>query len=515
LKILTAEQIRAADVYTIKHEPIKSIDLMERAGAKCFDWIYDHAPKLFPPSITEESAYVFNVVCGVGNNGGDGLVIARLLQRNGYNVEITVVHFSGKPAPDFEANFAKLGSAKKTVVEVKKAADIPKFASDSVIVDAIFGSGINRPAEGIAADTIDAINGSGAMVVSIDLPSGLYSEDNSKNDFGHVVKANHILTFQTPKLSFFLADTPASGAKLHILDIGLHADYMRDVEVIHHLYTANDAKHHRQTRNKFSHKGTFGHVLLLAGSYGKYGAAALAAKGCLKAGAGLVTSHLSAGGAQAIGMAVPELMLSIDPSPTGISELPKLESFTAIAAGPGMGTSEDATRVLKRIIQEAQVPLVLDADALNILADQKTWMAFLPKGTILTPHPGEFARLIGEKLSHFESIEKQREMSQKYGIYILLKGAHSTLSLPDGQVLINSTGNAGMASAGMGDALTGIIAGLLAGGYSPMKAAALGMYVHGCAGDLALGQESPESLTASDLIAHLGRAFNNIGYADM
>jgi NAD(P)H-hydrate epimerase len=211
-------------------------------------------------------------------------------------------------------------------------------------------------------------------------------------------------------------------------------------------------------------------------------------------------------------MAIPELMLSVDPSSNAITDLPPLDPYTAIAAGPGLGTSAEAATVLKRLIQESKVPLVLDADALNILAENKTWLAFLPKGTILTPHPGEFARLTGAQLSHYDGIEKQREMSRKYSIYILLKGAHSSLSLPDGQVLINSTGNPGMASAGMGDTLTGIIAGLLGAGYGPMKAAALGMFVHGLAADLAIGHESQESLLASDLIAHLGRAFNQIGY---
>jgi NAD(P)H-hydrate epimerase len=255
-------------------------------------------------------------------------------------------------------------------------------------------------------------------------------------------------------------------------------------------------------------------VLLLAGSEGKWGAACIAASGAIRAGAGLITAHIPQAGAQILCASLPEAMVSLDEGQDHLTTLPSLDPYAAIAVGPGLGTSEDAARLVKSLIQQASVPLVLDADALNILADNKTWMAFLPKGSILTPHPGEFARLIGEKISHYDGMQKQREMSQKFGIYILLKGAHSSLSLPDGQIIINSTGNAGMATGGTGDVLTGVIAGLLASGYAPMKAAAMGMFVHGRAGDLALEGQSMESLLATDLIAHLGKAFNSIGYAD-
>lgn len=510
MKILSAEQIRAADAYTIKHEPIKSIDLMERASGLCFDWIYDNAPKLFPPSITEESAWVFHVVCGVGNNGGDGLGIARQLQRNGYNVEISVVHFTDKASDDFTTNFGKLGAAKKLVKEFKKSGDVPAFAHDCVIIDALFGTGISRPAEGIAADVIHAVNASGATVVSIDMPSGIFAEDNCDNDLSIVVRADHVLTFQSPKLSFFLADCSEFIGQVHILDIGLHRDFMNEVKTVHHLVTEQEVAAYQKPRSRIDHKGTFGHALIIAGSSGKWGAAAISALACFRTGPGLVSAHVGKEGASLICTHVPEAMISLDEQPDHFTSLPDITQYSAIAIGPGLGTGDDTTRTFKLLIQEAKVPLVLDADALNILAENKTWMAFLPKGTILTPHPGEFARLCGEKLSHFAGIEKQRELSQKYQICILLKGGHSTLSLPDGKVIINSSGNPGMATAGMGDALTGMITGLLASGYGPEKAAAMAMYIHGKAGDLALGSQSHESLITTDLINHIGQAFKSL-----
>lgn len=327
------------------------------------------------------------------------------------------------------------------------------------------------------------------------------------------VRAHHVLTFQSPKLVFFLAEYAEFVGEVHILDIGLHPEFLEKVPAAFHLITAADAVAMRRPRARYSHKGTFGHALLLGGSRGKWGAIALATRACVKSGAGLVTAHTNVEGAALIGFHAPEAMTSHDTHPDRLTELPDTAPYHAIGVGPGMGTHTEAARMLKKLIQEAGKPLVLDADALNILAEEKTWMSFLPKGSILTPHPGEFARLTGEKFSHKAAMEKQREMSQKLGVFILLKGAHSSLSTPEGDVFINTTGNAGMATGGTGDVLTGIITGLLASGYSPLHAAALGMYVHGRAGDNALASTSMESLSATDLIHGLGVAFNDLGYA--
>lgn len=510
MKILSAEKIREADAYTIKHEPIKSIDLMERAGTLCFDWLYQAAPNLFPKSVTEESDWVFYVVCGVGNNGGDGMVISRLLQRNGYNVEVVIVEVSDKHSKDFTTNLDKLGKGKKSITHIRKDKDVIDFTDDAIIIDCIFGTGLNRPVEGIALEVVKRINACQSTVVSIDLPSGLYDGDNSKNDFNGIVRSDFILTFQVPKLSFFLAENASVVGQVEILDIGLHPDFMESIETDYHYFIQNEAAAMRKLRPLFSHKGTYGHALIIGGAYGKWGAAILSAMACMRSGAGLVTSHIGEVGADLILQAMPEIMISSDKSEGKFTNVPELAPYNAIGVGPGIGKAEETIRALKLLIQEAKVPLVLDADALNIISDNPTWLAFLPKGSILTPHPGEFTRLVGKKLSHFDSIEKQRELSRKHGIFILLKGAHSSLSFPDGRVLINSTGNPGMASGGMGDTLTGIITGLLASGYKPLEAAALSMFVHGRAGDLALKNQSVESLVATDLIENIGNAFESL-----
>lgn len=513
MKIFSTDQIREADAYTIKHEPIKSIDLMERAASACFDWIYERAPKLFPKHV-EEREWVFSVVCGTGNNGGDGLAIARMLMKSGYNVEVITVHLSDKTSADFDTNFEKLGAAaRKKVIKVKKKADLPGMDAGGVIIDALFGSGLNRPAEGLAAEVIEAVNASAAAVISIDLPSGVFADGNAEAAKAPAVAARHILTFQTPKLAFFLAEYDDRIGEVHILDIGLHADFLEKTDADFHLFTEREAREVRRPRTRFSHKGSYGHALIIGGSRGKWGAAVLAAQACLKSGAGLVTAHLAAGGRLAAGIRVPEAMISEDPAEHHFTEVPPLAPYKAVGIGPGLGTAEETGRALKLLIQECKVPLVLDADALNIIAENKTWLAFLPKGSILTPHPGEFARLIGEKSSHREGMEKQRELSVKHGIYILLKGACSSLSTPSGKIVINATGNPGMATGGTGDVLTGIITGLAASGYSPFEAAALGMYIHGKAGDEALKTKSVEALTAGDLTAMIGPAFNDLGYA--
>ncbi len=480
---------------------------MERAAGRCFDWIYENAPKLFPPSITEEGQWQFHVVCGTGNNGGDGLAIARLLNRSGYNVSITVVHISGNESDDFKANYGRLGPLKKSLSEVRKASELPAFPNDCVIIDALFGIGLSRAADGLGANTIERINNSGALVVSIDMPSGLFCDSNPNADLHKIVHSNHVLTFQNPKLSFFLAECAPVVGKVHVLDIGIHPAFIRDTDTSYHLVDNHFAKALWKPRNRFDHKGTLGHALLIGGSSGKWGAISLSAKACLRAGAGLLTVHTGAAGAATILHHTPEAMISTDDA-GHFGYLPTLSQWSAVGVGPGMGTHEESARALKLLIQESTAPLVIDADALNILSENKTWLSFLPKGTILTPHPGEFSRLTGHKMNHFDGVQKQRELSAKYGVHILLKGAHSSLSTPDGNVCINLTGNPGMATAGMGDALTGIITGLLASGYTPYAAAALGMYIHGLAGDLA--PQSHESLLATDLIETIGQAFNTL-----
>ena len=503
MKILNASQIREADKYTIQNEPISSIDLMERAASRASQWILKN---YFEENPSINKVHVF---CGMGNNGGDGLVIARQLDANDVEVKVWLVHFSDNQSEDFKENLDRIHDSIE-IVDLKDDSDLSEIDKEDLVIDAIFGTGLSRPPEGVAGNVIMELNSSGAEIVSIDMPSGLYDEDNAKNDYKRIINARHTLTFQNPKLSFFLAENEMKVGEVHVLDIGLSEEFIGSIESSYQLVDDEIARALHRKRNTYSHKGTFGHALLVGGSEGKWGAIALAARACLKSGAGLLTVHTARKGSEIVHDSVNEAMLSADPENEFISEVPDLAPYKVIGLGPGIGKREETQKAFKRLIQNSPAPLVIDADALNILSENKTWMAFLPAGSILTPHPGEFSRLADFKGSHYDAIQKQVELSRKHSIYILLKGAHSTVTTPKGQIFVNSTGNPGMASAGMGDTLTGIVTGLISSGYTSAESAILGMYIHGKAGDLALENESVESLIASDLINYLGKAFQGL-----
>lgn len=506
MKILSAAQIKEADQFTIQHEPIASIDLMERAARACFSWI-----RQFILS-SENRTPSFTIVAGTGNNGGDGLALARMLHDEKWPVQVFLIGNSEKGSPDFKANLSRL-NAKQIQVERLDLSDAPDFEKADFIVDAIFGTGLNRPVAKEFKHLFEAISEAEAQVISIDLPSGLMADAPIEAE-AIAVQADIVLTFQNPKLSLLLSEHAPFVGNMKVLDIGLHPDYINAVRTAYQYFTINGAARVRKRRMQFSHKGTYGHCLVIGGSNGMWGAPIMTAKACLRAGAGLVTVHTGGAGAQAVHANLPEVMVLSDAERHFVSELPELNKFSHVIIGPGLGQSPESVQVFKSLIQISPVPLVIDADALNILADNPTWLSFLPKGSILTPHPGEFARLVGKKPSHFEALHLQAERSRKFGVYMVLKGANTSVSLPDGSIWINSSGNPGMASAGMGDALTGIIGGLLASGYTAAEAAIFGVYLHGHAGDMALTEQSLESLLASDLINHLGKAFQSIGYAN-
>ena len=510
MKILTAEQIREADTYTINHEPIASIDLMERAAYKCVDWICENVG-VISPGAHHLSECCFDVLVGLGNNAGDGLAIARILADRGAKVSVTISSPGKEGSADFEINLSRL---KKSSVEIKEYDSTLKrieLFEGSTIIDCLFGIGLNRQAKGDFLDLIFQMNSAENRVIAIDLPSGMIADGVSEIDTQGIVAADFTLSFQSPKIAFFLSDYAFYLGKLVLLDIGLHKDHLNSVGAKYHLVTKEVAARFRKHRGPFDHKGTFGHALIFAGSQGMRGAGVMAAKGALRVGAGLVTLHTDKMGVKIIHNQISEALVSIDTGKEAfITNLPNLSGYNALAVGPGIGVRRETASFLKLLIQESSKPIVLDADAINILSQNPTWLAFLPKRSILTPHPGEFARLVGRRLSHYDNIQKQIELSQRFGIYILLKGGRSSLSLPDGQILINDSGNPGMATAGMGDVLTGIIVGLLASGYSAMEAATLGMFIHGYAADLALENESYESLIATDLLTYLGRAFKSL-----
>lgn len=491
MKILTSSQIRQADAYTIENEPVSSVNLMERAATKCFDWINSKIDK----------SKKIHVICGLGNNGGDGLVIARLLYKSGYRVALVILKHSEKSSDDFKRNYERLKKLKNiSISEISNAAKFPEINNNDVIVDAIFGSGLTKPVEGFIADVIHVINKTKAFVISIDLPSGLFSEDNTSNNIKNIINADVTLTFQVPKLAFLFPENYIFTGEWILLDIGLDKNFIEGLSSSYYFLEESDIKLLIKPRGKFSHKGNYGHAVLFSGSYGKMGAAVLGSKACLRSGAGLLTTHIPKCGYEIIQIAVPEAMCSIDDEKEFLSSLPDISNYNAVAIGPGIGQKEETEKMMKLLIQNCSVPVIFDADAVNILAENKTWLSFLPKGSILTPHPGEFARLAGKTSNSIHRMELQKEYSIKFGIYIIYKGAYTTVSTPDGRFFFNSTGNPGMATGGSGDVLTGILLGLKACGYSSFETCLIGTYIHGYAGDLAAKEKGETSMIAGDII---------------
>ncbi|MCD4772101.1 MAG: NAD(P)H-hydrate dehydratase [Bacteroidales bacterium] len=501
MKILPIEKVRQADAYTIKNEPIKSTDLMERAGTQIYNWIINHI----------EKSQTVKVFCGLGNNAGDGLVVARLLVGKKYKVQLNVIRFSKKTSDDFETNYKRLEKLKGLEINnINKVDKIPEIYKNDIIVDAIFGSGLSRPVEGFIGDVILKINRSKALIIALDAPSGLFCDESSINHKGKIIEADYTLTFQFPKYAFLFPENDKYVGKWEVLPIGLHKDFIDSVEVKNYLIEKNDCLKILKKRNKFSHKGNYGHALLISGGYGKMGAAVLASKACLRSGAGLLTTHIPAKGYNIVQTAVPEAMTIIDENEEYFSEVPDLSNYDVIGVGPGIGTEKQTQNALKLLIQNSGVPIVFDADAINILGENKTWLSFIPEGSIFTPHPKEFERLAGKSKNNFDRIEMQKEFSFKYKSYVVLKGAHTSITTPNGDCFFNSTGNPGMASGGSGDILTGIVLGLLAQGYHSLEAAILGVYLHGLAGDIAAGKQSEEAMIASDIVESLGEAIKSI-----
>lgn len=499
MKIFRTCDISKIDQYTIKNEPISDIDLMERASLTVVNYIINE---------TDFSGDVL-VFCGPGNNGGDGLAVARLLAENSrFNVSVFILNFGkelkGSPAINLERIKT---NCKIPVTFLENENQLPNINSESLVVDALFGSGLNRPLENLAAKIVQHINNSNADVLSIDIPSGLMGENNTNNISENIIKATKTITFQFSKLSFFFPENENFIPNWSIKDIKLHPNAIENTESIFHYLDDNEAKKQIKTRNKFSHKGTYGHALLISGSYGKMGASVLASKACLRSGVGLLTTHIPRLGYQIIQSSIPEAMTSIDNSDLMFSNIEKVEIYSSIGIGPGIGTKNNTRKGLKNLIEKTHNPLVLDADAINILAEDEELQNKLPENSILTPHPKEFERLTGKVNNGYERMLKAQEYAATHNVILVVKGAHTMIVNSNKQVWFNSTGNPGMATAGSGDVLTGIILALLAQGYKSIDAAKLGVYIHGLAGDIATTQRGYEALIASDIIENLGEAF--------
>lgn len=498
MKLFTCRQIAGIDQLTMQLEPIASIDLMERASMQIADWLMRN--------IDSDCKLWF--FAGPGNNGGDALAIARLMALTGFKCAVYLVDFGRELKGDPAINWQRLKQQGKADLRtIGSENSIPEIPANVVVIDGLFGSGLNKPLDGQAAAIVRRINQSGAKVISIDIPSGLFGEDNSQNDSLNIIRAEKTLTFQFPKLAFLFPENERFVGDWEVLPIGLHPEAIHQTGSSFFYLNKEFISGKMEKRSKFAHKGTYGHALLIAGSYGKMGAAVLASKACLRAGVGLLTSHLPKCGAQIMQTALPEAMISIDQSETVFSELPDLTAYSAIGAGPGLDKKPETTAALKTLLQAKPAKLVLDADALNILSKHQDWYQLLPENTILTPHPKEFERLAGSSANSWERLQKQLQFSAQYQVIVVLKGAHTCVTFPDGRAFFNSTGNPGMATAGSGDVLTGIILGLLAQNYSSENAALIGVYVHGLAGDLAAAQLGQMALIAGDIVDRMGNAF--------
>ena len=500
MKIFTSAQIHELDRYTIEHEPIKSIDLMERAA------------KAITRAITEEWAMHTPVVvfAGPGNNGGDALAVARLLINEGYRVRTFLFNITNHLSDDCVTNRQRLrdGRHAKDFTEVTSKFDPPELTADTLVIDGLFGSGLNKPLAGGFASLVKYINQSPAKVVSIDVPSGLMTEDNTYNVRANIIHATLTLTLHEKKLAFFFSDAQQFIGRLKVLDIRLSQEYVQKAEAQYYVLEENDIRSRLLHRDDFSHKGSMGNALIVAGSYGMAGAAILATRACLRSGVGKVTALTPKKNYDIMQISIPEAVLHMDHEETAFTEAVDTDDFDALGIGPGLGRQEPTAIAMIAQIRRAQCPIVADADALNILASHRAWMQQLPKGIIMTPHPKELDRLTGSPANaDFERLHRTRELAKSLQAYILLKGHNSALCLPNGDVVFNPTGNSGMATAGSGDVLTGIITALLARGYNQQNACIVSMYLHGLAGDLAVKTLGKESLTAGDIIDYLPQAF--------
>ena len=496
MKIFSAAQIKEADKKTLEKQDISSEELMERAAGLVFEEIHNRLQNAEIP---------IKIFCGIGNNGGDGLVIGRLLLEQGYNVTIYVVNYSDQRSQEFLANYDRVKNmTEKWPSLLKSETDFPQIKSGDFVVDAIFGVGLNRPLVDWVAGLVQHINNSGAFVLAVDLPSGLMA-DRPMSDPDSVIQANYTITFQTPKLSFFLPTTAEFVGDLQVLDIGLDREFLVETNPVAQLIGKTEAKALYTPRKKISHKGTYGHALIVGGSYGKIGSVCLSATAALKAGAGMVTIFAPSCGYEILQTALPEAMVLTDENDKMLSNINHGMDPSVIGFGVGVGTEEKTVQAFEQLLKKNKKPMVVDADGLNIIARNKEFLKLLPEGSILTPHPKELERIIGSWENDFQKLEMAQQLVEKYKLILVIKGTY-TFTLTSEEMYINSTGNPGMATAGSGDVLTGVITAFVSQGYEPLRAAILGVYLHGKSGDIAAEKLGFEGVIAGDIAAHTGAA---------
>lgn len=496
MKIFTAPQVKALDKRTIKEQNLPTLELMERAAKAFTNWFLKHY----------DFRQRIQVICGIGNNGGDGLAIARLLYERDYSVTVYVLKFSANLTKDFKRNLESLRYRSIEIIYVEPGDKLPNLSPDAVTIDAILGSGLSRPIAGWLVNIIKQVNDNVKTVIAVDIASGLFADGHTDNI---TICPKQTFCFELPKLAFFFPENYRRVGDWYLDTIQSSKKGINETTTPYYYITPEIIFNTYRPRSKFDHKGTYGRAMLIVGSKGMMGAGLLAAKAALRSGVGLATVHVPQCGYTIAQTAIPELMVSLDSDADSFSEVPDLSRYNAVGVGCGLGESEQTTNALKTFLENVSLPVVIDASALNIIA-ANNWHHLIPKNSIITPHHGEFHRLFGETSNDFERNNLQRTKAKELGILIILKGAHSSIACPDGNCYFNSTGNPGMATGGSGDVLTGILTAFLTQGYTPLEAALLGVYLHGFAGDLAADEHGYVSMIAGDIIDFLGKAFGKI-----
>lgn len=502
MKIFTSNITREIDAATCEAQKIDSLDLMERAaGAVSCEIISRFLP-------TQRIV----VIAGPGNNGGDALAVARMLFEQGYRkIEVFLFNVIGKLSHDCDEERKKLITMEGIdFTEVKKDFQPPYLCDEDVVVDGMFGGGLRQPLQGGFKALATYVNDSGAYVISIDVPSGMFGEWNENVRHSDMVHADLTLSFQTPKLAFFFPENADAVGEWKLLDIDLDEKKMKEIPSEFMLVEARSVRPLLKRRPLFSGKRDFGSVMLFAGSAGMMGAAVLASRSCLRCGVGLVTVHSAKVGMSVLQTAVPEALFEPDRNENYVFDMTMHHEHQAVAVGPGLGTNDRTIDALEALLKNCKSPMVLDADALNCIAKRPQLLSLLHANTIITPHVGEFDRLFGEHHNSESRLKKAIDMAKYYNIIIVLKGHYTATVRPTGKVYFNSTGNPGMATAGSGDVLTGVIAALLAQGYRPEVAATIGVYIHGVAGDMAVEKTGEWGLLASDIAEHCGLAIKAV-----
>lgn len=500
MKIFSVKESKELDEYTVIKEGVSFLDLMERAASAVTYEIMSRWRRNTPVV----------VFAGPGNNGGDALAVARMLRNEGYEVAVYLFNTSKTLTPCCAKNFERLQGMDMEITEVVQTFMMPDLTSGMLVVDGLFGAGLSRPLTGGYVSLVTYINESEADVISIDVPSGLYGEDNRGNYHNTIVKADITVSFQCPKLAFMFKENAPYVGEWRVADIGISQTIIDKKETPYNYVEIEDLANLVVRRPRFSDKRDYGHLLIMAGSVGMMGAAVMATKAALRSGAGLVTIHSAACGEDILQSTVPEALFVPDTNMNYITNFALKPSHNAIAVGPGLGRHKDTAEAVAYLLEKARQPIVIDADALNIIAGNNSLFDKIPKYSVLTPHYREFDRLFGESKTSYDRMLKAMDIAAQYNITIILKGFNTAVITPTREVYFNSTGNPGMATGGSGDVLTGIVASLMAQRYSPSVAAVLGVYLHGMAGDMAAEENSEEAMTATDIISHLGAAFKKL-----